>query len=142
MAEQYALFIDGVFERTDTKSGRPVDIPHKNVTWYPVGDKVEGETPGWSIVNGEAIETVTMPLVYTPHVVLKTDIWQRMTDGEAQLTQQTLDTMKADEPKLYRLFEDATQLDHNEPNFFPILRSRFVTLFGEEKTITLLEPTL
>jgi hypothetical protein len=135
---QYALFIDGAFVEKRERETRPAHIPHKNVEWYPVGAEVEGDSNGWAITNDEAIRTyvVTPPPVL--QVVLKTDIWLRMSDDEAAAAQAALEGMKASAPRLYRLFSDAAEIRHDS-DFFAQLQNVFVQLYGADRAAALLE---
>lgn len=55
---KFALFRNGEFAEVRDLPERPQDLPQKNIEWFPIGAPVEGREPGWSIVGGEAIQTI------------------------------------------------------------------------------------
>ncbi len=138
--ELYACFIDGQFLEVRYRTGKPADVPKKKAVWVPVGEKVEGDKPGWKIVKGLAVETILKKPRQQKHTIRKTTIWIRMTDVEAASAQAKLEEMKVGAPRLYRLFADSFDIDHNETEFFPELQKVFTSLYRADRATELLEP--
>lgn len=55
---RYALFNQDGFVRVQYHDRKPDPNSVKNLTWYDIGDSVEGSTSGWSVVGNEAIQTI------------------------------------------------------------------------------------
>jgi len=62
---EYALFIDGVFQYIKRLQSRPVDIPHKNVEWHPVSRVVDNTASDPDYI----IQTTTEELVGDEYVI-------------------------------------------------------------------------
>jgi len=56
MTNEYALFQNGSFVEIRRRQGRPADIPHKKVNWYPVV-RDEGSPPSEGLVGDEYVIT-------------------------------------------------------------------------------------
>lgn len=89
--EEYALLIDGVFKEIRTYDEKPVNIPHKNVTWHSVlreyGEQFEGlEQDVWVI---RTTPPNTIPVFISARQVRLLLLQQNMlTDVENMISQQ------------------------------------------------------
>lgn len=95
---EYALLIDGTFKEIRQYPTKPVDIPHKNVTWHEVireyGEPFVGlENDKWMIrqVDPSTLPppTPTVPLSITPRQVRLLLLQKNLlTDVEIMISQQ------------------------------------------------------
>jgi len=63
---EYALFINGTFEHIKRLAEQPVNIPHKNVVWYPV---VRTEEVNTTLPQEYQKKTVTENVVGNEYVI-------------------------------------------------------------------------
>lgn len=137
---QFACFKpDGSYHRVITTDRKPDPNPKKGFDWYPLGEEREGDESGWVVENGTAHRVRKRRPVHVPHIVQKATVWGRLTDQEMGRVQTALDNLKANNPRLYRLFMDLPVIDHNAGHFDQ-LAAAFSSLFGAERATAVLEP--
>lgn len=135
---KFALFIDGAFVRVDHHHAeKPEDVPHKAVEWFPVGDPVEGDVAGWSVVNGEAVQTIVPPPAPVLTRVHKSTIIRRMTSQEVGDMLAALDAHP--DPKMAELYRATPIFDHSADEW-AVMEAAFVAVLGETRAAEVLEP--
>lgn len=67
----------------------------------------------------------------------KTDIWQRVTDEEAEILDAQLKQAPA---KQRRMWDDSLSVEHSS-DYYALLKSQMVNAFGEARTDQILAPS-
>lgn len=95
----------------------------------------EGDTPElWAEMQAWGTPDAFVPAPTAPAKTYKADIWRRASDTEAE----TIVAILAQQPvRKQRLFNDATVLDHADPDFSD-LKAGFVAVFGQDRADELL----
>lgn len=132
--DDYALLIDGAFQRIERRETKPEDIPHKAVTWHEIvreyGEPFEGLVNGvWTIrtVDPAALPP-PIPYSISPRQVRLLLLQQGMLDqveamiaGRDRATQITWAyalEFRRDDPKLVELATDVGLSDQQIDQFF------------------------
>lgn len=130
----FALLIDGAFQRIERRDERPENIPHKLVTWHDVvretGDAFEGlENDVWVIRTPEpSVSPPQVPYSVSPRQVrlllLQQDMLDQVEamvaqrDRATQITWQYALEFHRDDPKLVELAADFGLSDQQIDEFF------------------------
>ena len=81
---EFALLIDGALREIRHYDERPADIPHKKVSWYPVG-RDEGPTAFTGLENGSWVVRAALPTLEERRAQRLADLaalrWQKETGG-------------------------------------------------------------
>lgn len=109
---------------------------HPSIQWVEF-DGRKGVKVGWTYDGSEFSEPEPEPEPVRNYFTYKTDIWQRVTDAEAE----TLDAQLGQAPaKQRRMWDDAQSVEHSSDYYF-VLREQMISEFGESRTDEVLAPS-